>query len=137
MAFSKSKTTGTTSSKLYVIYLALVSFVALVAIAINFWVVLTSVGQYVLITDDEYLQHREYYKIEQCENGTVRYVDGESVKQERTPEEVEACKQNVEESVSSSRSYNLKDMFISSWAWFIVFLAIFLFHYPKFMKERK
>jgi hypothetical protein len=30
----------------------------------------------------------------------------------------------------------MKDMFISSWAWMIVFLIIFWFHYPKFLKEK-
>jgi hypothetical protein len=28
-------------------------------------------------------------------------------------------------------------MFISSFAWFIVFLILFWFHYPKFLAERK
>lgn len=126
-------------SKLYSFYLAIVSFVALVAIAINLWIVLTSIGQYFLITDDEYLQNREYYKIEQCEFGTSKFdpATQTNVTQERTPEEIEECKQKVKESVSASRSFNLKDMFISSWAWFIVFLAVFLFHYPKFLKTRK
>jgi TM2 domain-containing membrane protein YozV len=31
----------------------------------------------------------------------------------------------------------LKDMFISSFAWLIVFLILFWFHYPKFLAERK
>ena len=130
-----------TSSKLYAVYLALVSFVALVAIAINLWIVLTSVWQYLLITDDEYLQNREYYKIEQCENtNLIRSVENielktvETVQLEKTDEEIEECKEKVRVSVSASRSYNMKDMFISSWAWMIVFLIIFSFHYPKFLK---
>lgn len=125
-------------SKLYSFYLAIVSFVSLVAIAINLWIVLTSVGQYFIITDEEYLQNREYYKIEQCEYWNPRYdIKTPTEDTERTPEEIEECKQNVRESVSASRSFNLKDMFISSWAWFTVFLVIFLFHYPKFLKARK
>ncbi len=129
-----------TASKLYSFYLALVSFVALVAIAINLWVVLTSIGQYFLITDDEYLQNREYYKIDQCETWAdlvSKWIVENTSDVKRTPEEIEACKQQVKESVSASRSYDLKEMFISSGAWFIVFLAIFLIHYPQFMKARK
>ena len=124
-----------TASKLYAVYLALVSFVALVAIAINLWIVLTSVWQYLLITDDEYLQNREYYKIEQCENNSTWDMKLQrDVNEEKTDEEIEECKIKVAESVSASRSYNMKDMFIGSWAWMIVFLIIFSFHYPKFMK---
>jgi len=123
------------TSKLYSFYLAIVSFVALVAIAINLWVVLTSVWQFFLITDDEYLQNREYYKIEQCENDS-KWINWSEKRIEKTPEEITECKEKVAESVSASRSYRLKDMFITSWAWFIVFLAVFFFHYPKFMREK-
>lgn len=129
----------TTAWKLYNIYLAIVSFVAIVAISINFWIVLTSVGQYFLITDDEYLQNREYYKIEQCETWAdlvSRWIIDSTNSIQRTPEEISKCIEKVKLSVSASRSYNLKEMFIGSWAWFIVFLAIFLFHYPKFIKEK-
>ena len=100
---------------------------------------LTSVGQYFLITDDEYLQNREYYKIEQCETGVnlvERWMVAWETKIERTPEEIAECKENVKESVSASRSYSIKEMFISSWAWMIVFLVIFFLHYPKFMREK-
>jgi hypothetical protein len=127
------------TSKLYSFYLAIVSFVALVAIAINLWIVLTSIGQYFLITDDEYLQNREYYKIEQCETGSnivERWVVAKEEFVKRTAEEIEACKETVKESVSASRSYSMKEMFISSWAWMIVFIIIFAFHYPKFMREK-
>lgn len=126
---------GIKSSKLYSLYLAIVSFVALVAIAINLWVVLTSLWQYFIITDDEYLQNREYYKIEQCEN-TTKWIEWKETKIEKTSEEIQECKQEVKDSVSASRSYNIKEMFISSWAWFVVFLGIFLFHYPKFIRDK-
>ena len=123
------------TSKLYGFYLALISFVALVAIAINLWVVLTSIWQYFLITDDEYLQNREYYKIEQCEND-IKWINWKEIRIEKTTEEIEKCKIKVKDSVSSSRNYKIKDMFISSWAWFIVFLVVFFFHYPKFLRDK-
>ena len=131
---------GIKSSKLYSLYLAIVSFVALVAISINLWIVLTSLWQYFLITDDEYLQNREYYKIEQCETWVdlvSKWLVDSVEREEKTPEEIEACKQKVIESVSASRSYDIKEMFISSLAWFIVFLFVFFLHYPKFLRDRK
>ena len=124
-----------TSWKLYNFYLAIVSFVALVAIAINLWIVLTSIGQYFLITDDEYLQNREYYKIEQCENNSSWDQKLQrTINVNKTEKEINECKEKVKASVSASRSYNMKDMFIGSWAWGIVFLLLFIFHYPKFLK---
>jgi len=102
------------TSKLYSFYLAIVSFVALVAITINLWIVLTSIWQFFLITDDEYLQNREYYKIEQCEND-IKWIDWNETRIEKTLEEITQCKETVKESVSASRSYKLKSMFITSW----------------------
>jgi hypothetical protein len=44
----------------------------------------------------------------------VKTVNNSNVDIPKTPEEIEACKQKVVESVASSRSYSMKDMFISS-----------------------
>jgi len=51
-------------------------------------------------------------------------------------EEISKCEAKVREEVKFSRAYDLKDMFITSRAWFIVFLMLFLFHYPKFLKTK-
>ena len=134
------------TAKLYNFYLWLVSFVAIIAIWINLWLVLTSVWKYYLITDEEYLQNRESYRLEQCENNTiynkevrlennVEKTTEQTVK--KTKEEIEECKQKARNDVIMSRKYDLKDMFISSFAWMIVFLILFGFHYPKFLKNNK
>jgi len=77
----------------------------------------------------------EYYKLEQCENMTT-YNNELKVENpvKRTPEEIATCKENVKVSVIASRSYDLKNMFIGSGAWTIVFVFLFFFHYPKFLK---
>ncbi len=56
---------------------------------------------------------------------------------ERTQTEVEECKVVARESAIKARRYNLKDMFITSGAWLIVFAIVFSFHYPKFLRTRK
>lgn len=133
-------------NKLYHIYLAVVSFVSVVAVAITLWVVLTSVWKYFIISDEEYLQYRESYKLENCKNPiywekwvtSPVTVDGTETPA-RTPseEEIAKCEEKVRKEVSFSRAYDLKDMFITSSAWFIVFLVLFIFHYPKFLKTRE
>ncbi len=133
-------------NRLYHIYLAVVSFVSIVAVAITLWVVLTSVWKYFIISDEEYLQYRESYKLENCKNPiywekwvtSPVTVDGTETPA-RTPseEEIAKCEEKVRKEVSFSRAYDLKDMFITSSAWFIVFLVLFIFHYPKFLKTRE
>lgn len=134
------------SSKLYSIYLAVVSFVSIVAVAITLWVVLTSVGKYLIISDEEYLQYRESYKLEACKNPT--YATTEALKvdgtmpavatpKSPTDEEIQKCEAKVRSEVHFSRAYDLKEMFITAFAWFVVFLILFAFHYPKFLKVRK
>ncbi|MGE4443936.1 MAG: hypothetical protein AB7E37_03015 [Candidatus Altimarinota bacterium] len=133
-------------NKLYHIYLAVVSFVSVVSVAITLGVVLTIVGKYFIISDEEYLQYRESYKLENCKNPIYGEkgvtspvtVDGTETPA-RTPseEEIAKCEEKVRKEVSFSRAYDLKDMFITSSAWFVVFLVLFIFHYPKFLKTRE
>lgn len=133
------------SAKLYHLYLAVISFVSIVAVAITLWIVFTSVGKYYIISDEEYLQNRESWKLENCKSPiywekwvtSPVAVDGTET-QARTPseEEIEKCEQKVRTEVAFSRKYDLKDMFITSFSWLIVFIVLFGFHYPKFLKSR-
>lgn len=134
------------ASKLYSFYLAVVSFVSIIAVAITLWVVLTSVWKYFMISDEEYLQYRESYKLESCKNPT--YPATETIKGNLAPsttttpvsptqEEITKCETKVRSEIHFSRAYDLKEMFITSFAWFIVFLILFVFHYPKFLKLKK
>ena len=121
--------------KLYNFYLSIVSFIAIIVLCINLWIVITSIGKFVLITDEEYLQNRENYRMNECERGP--WSEAKKTYADKTTEEIQECKDKVRENVSLSRKYNLKNDFIWSWAWFIVFLLLFGFHYPKFLKTRE
>lgn len=124
------------SHKLYSLYLAVVSFVGIVAISINLWIVLTSVWKYFIISDQEYIQYSRSYDIKACEEPKlVTWAQDQRV--ERTKVEIDKCKADATSSAIMARRYDLKDMFISSWAWMIVFLVVFLFHYPKFLKSKE
>ena len=132
------------SNKLYKIYLALVSFISIIAVAITLGIVLTSFWKYLLITDDEYIQFKEKWRIDNCNfywnpDGS-RYQLEKPIEQDLekkpTKEEIDLCVEQITKDVSLRRSFELKEMFISSWAWFIVFLILFILHYPKFLKSR-
>jgi hypothetical protein len=133
-------------TKLYNLYLWIVSFVSIIAIGITLGVVLTSIWKYILISDEEYLQFRESYKLENCKNPTYPASEAQIDKAGTTiqtkaitpsAEDIQKCEKKVREDVKYSRGYDLKDMFITSSAWFVVFLIFFIFHYPKFLRIKK
>ncbi len=118
---------------LFTIYLALVSLIAVVVMCINLGILITSVGKYVLITDEEYILSDRAYEIRQCSeprwNGTVSV--------EKAPDEIIVCEEKAKKTAINGRSIDLKETFIESFAWFAVFGLLFWFHYPKFMATRK
>lgn len=122
------------SHKLYNFYLAIVSLISIVAISITLWVVLNAGWKFLLISDEEYIQYSRNWELKQCEEPKLTTWKDERI--ERTPEEIEKCKLDARDSASKARRYDLKDMFITSWAWLIVFVVVFSFHYPKFLKSR-
>jgi len=134
-------------SKFYHIYLAIVSFVSILVVSINLWVILTNIGKYFIISDEEYLQHGEFYRLENCKNPiyegkinsswVVAINWTGSWTRKPSDEEIARCEEKVRKEVSFSRKYDLKDRFITSWSWFVVFLILFLFHYPRFLKIKQ
>lgn len=132
------------SNKLYPFYLGIVSFVSIIAIGINLGIVLTSIWKYYIVTDEEYLQFNQSYRLTECKNPSYYpiYDNNWNVLPQTNPktpsdEEIKECEAKVRDEVKLSRNYDLKDMFITSWAWFGVFVLFFLFHYPKFMKQKE
>ncbi len=130
------------SGKLYHFYLAVISFVSIIAVAITLGVVFTSIWKYFIISDEEYLQNQQSWKLENCSNPTyaVKEVENnwdENKNSKLTQEEISQCEEKVRTEVSFSRKYNLKDTFISSFSWLLVFIVLFWFHYPKFLKSRE
>jgi hypothetical protein len=47
------------------------------------------------------------------------------VKENKTQQEIDVCKDRAKNSAIQARHYDLKDMFITSAAWLIVFLILF------------
>lgn len=118
---------------LYVLYLAGVSAIAIIVVSINAGMLITSAGKYLLITDQEYIMSDSVWEVKQCSE--PRYIKDEA--QEKTPEEIQECKVEAETRALAQRSINLKETFIESLAWAIVFGLLFMFHYPKFLAVRK
>lgn len=131
-------------SKLYSFYLGIVSFVSIIAIGINLGIVLISIWKYYIVTDEEYLQFNQSYRLTECKNPTYttaynkdRSILPQTKTETPSDEEIAKCEAKVREEVKFSRNYDLKDMFITSGAWFVVFVLFFLFHYPKFVRQKE
>lgn len=130
-------------NKLYWVYLTLISFISILAVAITLWIVITTVGKYFIISDEEYLQYEQSWKLDNCKYNNYSMpekVDNED-SQITTPskEEIAECEAKVRSEITLSRAYDLKETLLSSSAWFVIFLILFIFHYPKFrhLKEEK
>jgi len=120
-------------SKLFNVYLGVVSIFSILSIAINLGVVLTMLGRFFIISDAEYIANNYNYRFDSCETTVVtKMVWNNDVRRERTKEEIKECKAEVREELTIKRSFDLKKDMITAGAWFIVFVFLFGFHYPKF-----
>lgn len=124
------------SSRLKTFYFMIVSFASLIGLAISFGTVLYATSQKFIITDTEYLQSYNTYEIRQCEEPKSWAKESFT---EKTTEEIAECKAERIENTLTQRSLDFKESLLWWFSWGIVFLIIFLFHFPTFrnMSEEK
>lgn len=118
---------------LFTVYLALVSLVAVIVMSVNLGILITSIGKYVIITDQEYILSDRAWEVRQCSEPD--WIKEEKV--EKTGDEITACEEKAKVTALAQRSISLKETFIESLAWFAVFGLLFWFHYPKFLATRE
>lgn len=118
-------------SRLKTFYFMIVSFASLIGLAVSFGTVLYATSQQVFITDTEYLQSYNAYEIRQCEEPKSRVKESPV---ERTQVEIDACKLERTENTLIQRGLNFKEALLWWMSRWIVFLIIFLFHFPTFRK---
>ena len=118
---------------LYTLYLAGVSAIAVIVMSVNLGILITSVWKYIVITDSEYVLSDRAWEVRSCSED--RWV--KEVPVEKTPEEIIECEEKAKVTALAQRSINLKETFIESFAWVIVFGLLFWFHYPKFLATRE
>lgn len=124
------------SSRLKTFYFMIVSFASLIGLCVSFGVVIYGTAKQILITDSEYLQSYNAYEIRQCEE-PKRRIQEQPV--ERSEAETTKCIQDRTDNTLTQRSIDFKEWLIGWFSRWIVFLIVFLFHFPKFrtMSEEK
>ena len=129
----KSESKIFNSHWLFTVYLALVSLVAVIVMSVNLGILITSVWKYVIITDGEYILSDRAWEVRQCSE--PRWEESKQIP--KTEEEITECEEKATVTALAQRSIGLKETFIESLAWFIVFGLLFWFHYPKFLRARE
>ncbi len=121
------------------LYFWLVSLISIIAIAVSLGIMLSSLWKVFFISNEEYLVTHDY-EFKNCEYAAKSQLCwwktiNCNLDQEKYETAVKKCKDNKKKDIILRRFYNLKITLIGSVSTFIVFLIIFLFHYPKFKKE--
>ena len=102
---------------LYKLYLAGVSAVAIIVMSVNLGILITSLGKFYLISPTEYLLSDQAWEYKNCSEPKMV----ENITTEKTQEEILLCQEKASKNVLASRSLHLKETFIESFAWLVVF----------------
>ena len=115
----------------YNIYLLLISALSIIIIAICFATISTSVGKFIIISDNEYVIHSYSYSNQNCESKSTNTKSIINAK-----EEIDKCKNEQINQTIQKRHYKFKDDLIGNVAWLFSFIILFGIHYPLFRKNK-
>lgn len=129
------KTVGTKSHtrSTLKLYFLIMSLVGVIGTLVTFGILIFSIAKQVIITDDEYIVGNRYYEIESC---TQETYDGTSAKKP-TQAEITTCEEEKKVMLIQSRKATFKEDVIGWSIWGILFLALLLIHYPRFIQFTK
>lgn len=125
------------------LYYGLISLISVITIAITLWIVISSIAKLIFISNNEYLINHKY-QLEDCkyrlqrqycpiwQNKIAINCINQLINNKFYQKDLEKCKKNKKIEILTRRYYNLKLNLIWAWSTFIIFLILFLFHYPKF-----
>lgn len=115
------------------LYFLIMSLVGVIGTLVSFGILIFSVAKQVIITDDEYIVGNRYYEIEVC---SQEKYEGTTAKKP-TQAEITTCEEEKKVMLIQSRKAMFKEDVIGWTIWGILFLALLLIHYPRFMKFTK
>jgi len=116
------------------VYLLISSLAGLFGILIWFWIVISQVISFYVISQDEYVNNR-YRDVKQCEDTMI--TDSKWVSIKKTSTEIETCKNESIGRLVMWRKYELKNSIVNWSLRGLLFLIIFIVHHPKFVRYNK
>lgn len=123
---------------IYKLYLLIASLVGLIGGLISLGIALTSLGQRLIITNEEYLRGRMSYELQQCKE-PYYYGKTSASDQNRRPseEKIKECEAKKSEDIVFTRRVNVKESTLGGGIRAILFIILFFTHYPRFRKENQ
>ncbi len=121
---------------IYKLYLLIASLVWLIGWLVSLGVALTSLGQRVIITNEEYVRWRMSYEFQQCKE-PYYYGKTAPTEQNRRPseEQIKECEATKTEDIVFTRRVDVKETTLGGGIRAILFATLFFTHYPRFRKE--
>lgn len=121
------------------IYFLLITLVGLIGTLVSFGMLTYTIGKQIIITNDEYIVGDRYYEMDYCENNLKARPTTSNPNNMVAPTEAEkaTCKAEKKIQLIQSRKVTFKTDVLSGAIWGILFLALLLTHYPKFMRLTK
>ncbi len=119
----------------YKTYLAIASLTWLIWGVISLWIALTSLGERIIITNQEYVDWDRYYAIDQCSDWYYKWSEAE--RKTLSPEEIKECEEEQRTRLILARNVRTKESVFGGIIRAILFSALFFTHYPKFKKSDK
>lgn len=93
---------------IYKLYLLIASLVGLIGGLISLGIALTSLGQRLIITNEEYVRARMTYELQQCKE-PYYYGKSNDVKWTASEEQIKACEEKKSEDLVFTRRVEVKE----------------------------
>jgi len=121
------------------IYFLLLTLVGIIGTLVSFGILLYTVGKQVIISDTEYIAGERYYEIDACNTSMIPKPTNINPNNVAAPTKTEIanCKADKTTRLIQTRKENFKADVLSGAIRGILFLALLLVHYPKFMRLNK
>ena len=103
------------------------TLVGIIWTLVSFGILIFAIGKQVIISNDEYIAGERYYEIDSCNSTMTAPTEAEKA----------TCKEEKKVRLIASRKATLKTDILSWAIWGILFLALLLVHYPRFMRLNK
>ena len=120
--------------------MAIASIIGLIGTVVGFGNVGYTWIEKSVITDDEYIMGSNSYQLTACEN-PISVQDtknpSQTIQQTPTAEQIAKCKDTARTQLIDSRAFNEKNSIIGGAVWGLLFLLVFLGHFPVFFRSNR
>jgi hypothetical protein len=135
---AKTPATKSHGRSILKMYFLLMTLVGVIGTLVSLGFLLYAVGKKAIITNDEYIVAERYYELDMCSQGISKPTPAnQNYMAYPTETEITKCKEDKKITLTQGRNATFKTDMLSGAIWTILFFALLMTHYPKFMKMNK